>query len=65
MRGRGHWFWLLPAASLNNPALFVHSGVCGSASSLSPEAVDIKREDETCMVIRFLLMPGDKTQKTD
>lgn len=33
----------LPAASLNSPALFVHSGVCGSASSLSPEAVDIKR----------------------
>lgn len=35
----------VPAASLNNPVLSVHSGVCGSASALSPEAVDTKREE--------------------
>lgn len=35
----------VPAASLNNPVLSVHSGACGSASALSPEAVDTKREE--------------------
>lgn len=37
--------WSLPAASLNNPVLSVHSGVCESASSLSPEAVETKTEE--------------------
>lgn len=56
-------YWPLPAASLNNPVLFVHSGVCGSASSLFPEAVDIKREEGPCMVIRFLLNIRGQIQK--
>lgn len=43
----------LPAASLNNPVQSVHSGVCGSASSLSPEAVDTKRERETYVALKF------------
>lgn len=55
--------WFLPAASLNNPVLFVHSGVCGSASFLSPEAVDIKRKEEPCMVIRFSSLSAGKLIK--
>lgn len=37
----------IPAASLNNPVRSVHSGACGSASALSPEAVETEREGDT------------------
>lgn len=55
----------LPAASLNNPRLSVHSGVCGSASYLSPEAVDIKREMEPSVLNQDLLsIKGQKNITT-
>lgn len=55
--------WSVPAAFLNNPVLFAHSGVGGSASSLSPEAVDIKREEEPWMVIWLFQTSQDKFKK--
>lgn len=51
-RSWGQLDWSLPAASLNNPMQSVHSGVCGSASSLSPEAVN-KKEWRTYVAFKF------------
>ena len=37
---------VLPVSSLSSPVLSVHSGVCGSAFGLSPEAVGRERRGQ-------------------